>query len=107
MQPLLAGGVPGRIPERRSGASRGWGQAPHPQARAEQLLGPPQQLQEGVRQRAQLCGRDESPSGGQTWARPWAPLPGPAPGTGLTTSPPALQTLLMRQTGTGARGPQA
>lgn len=106
MQPLLSGGVPGRIPERRSGASRGWCQATHPRARAEQLLGPSQELQEGVRQRAQLCGRDEGPSGGQTWARPWGP-PGPAAGTGLTTSPPALQTLLVRQTRTGARGPQA
>lgn len=34
-------------------------------------------------------------------------VPGPAPGTGLTTSPPALQALLVRQARTGARGPRA
>lgn len=81
MQPLLAGAVPRSLPERWSGASRGRGLAPHPRARAEQLLGAPQQLQQRVRQQAQLCGRDKGAVGDQTRAR----LPAPRPSTGNRT----------------------
>lgn len=94
MQSLLAGAVPRRLPERPSGASRGRGLAPHPWARAEQLLGAPQQLQQRARQQAQLCGRDRVRLAIRRGRG--SLLPGPARGTGLTASPSALQALLMR-----------
>lgn len=77
MQQLLTCRVPARPPERRSRASQGRGQAPHPRARAEQLLRAPQQLQQGVRQRAQLCEGDKGVSGAQRWAGLLAPRPSP------------------------------